>query len=109
MGKDVVRFWARSTPQRGSPTVLAELAMHAGRAPALPRRWVAGAAVPALANAGTASAVRPEGASCGQSREDEWAKTSFSSARNEVPRDVSKFSPALPTLHAMREAEKHRL
>lgn len=44
-------------------TVGAELAVHAGRAAALPRGGVAGASVLALANAGTASAVRPGGAS----------------------------------------------
>lgn len=58
--------------------------MHTGRAAALPRDGVTGASVLALANAGTASAMRPGGASCGESREDEWAKKSFPFTRNEA-------------------------
>lgn len=58
--------------------------MHAGRAVALPHDGVTGASVLALANAGTASAIRSRGASCGESREDEWAKKSFPSAVNEA-------------------------
>lgn len=67
-----------------SRTVFAELAVDAGRAAAPPRHRVAGAAVPAPANAGAAAAERAGGTSCGESRGGEWAKKSFPSARDEA-------------------------
>lgn len=73
-----------SRQDKGSRTIFTELAVHTGRAAALPCDGVAGASVLALANTGTASAIRPGGASCGESREDEWAKKSFLFARNEA-------------------------